>query len=141
MPCLSPTHAVRLSLRFQLMRCQSCVNWLTGCSLCNLLFGLQVKVAFRQLVAPSLDSKGRYLVGAAVGTRQEDRRRVAELVSLAEVDIVIVDSSQGTQYHNILLHPTFQRTGRLCCFSTCSTVTLGASCMLQPQLFCESSLQ
>lgn len=55
----------------------------------------QVKVAHRQLVAPSLDAKGRYLVGAAVGTRQEDRTRVDQLRSQAEVDVVILDSSQG----------------------------------------------
>ena len=55
----------------------------------------QVKVAERQLVAPSLDAKGRYLVGAAVGTRQEDRIRVDQLRSQAEVDVVILDSSQG----------------------------------------------
>lgn len=56
---------------------------------------MQVKVAYKQLVAPSLDSKGRYLVGAAVGTRQEDRTRVDQLRSQAEVDVVILDSSQG----------------------------------------------
>ena len=55
----------------------------------------QVKVAQRQLVAPSLDAKGRYLVGAAVGTRQEDRVRVDQLRRQAEVDVVILDSSQG----------------------------------------------
>lgn len=52
-------------------------------------------MAQRQLVAPSLDAKGRYLVGAAVGTRQEDRTRVDHLRSQAEVDVVILDSSQG----------------------------------------------
>ena len=59
---------------------------------------MQVKVAYKQLVAPSLDSKGRYLVGAAVGTRQEDRTRVDQLRSQAEVDVVILDSSQGIHY-------------------------------------------
>lgn len=57
---------------------------------------MQVKVAYKQIVAPSLDSQGRYLVGAAVGTRQEDRTRVDQLRSQAEVDVVILDSSQGT---------------------------------------------
>ena len=52
-------------------------------------------MAQRQLVAPSLDAQGRYLVGAAVGTRQEDRIRVDQLRSQAEVDVVILDSSQG----------------------------------------------
>ena len=56
---------------------------------------IQVKVAYKQIVSPSLDSKGRYLVGAAVGTRQEDRTRVNELRRQAEVDVVTLDSSQG----------------------------------------------
>ena len=67
---------------------------LSKCFLCI----MQVKVAYKQLVAPSLDSKGRYLVGAAVGTRQEDRTRVDQLRSQAEVDVVILDSSQGIHY-------------------------------------------
>lgn len=60
------------------------------CLLCT-----QVKVAYKQIVPPSLDSRGRYLVGAAVGTRQEDRTRVDELRKQADVDVVILDSSQG----------------------------------------------
>lgn len=44
--------------------------------------------------APSLDSKGRLMVGAAVGTREDDKARVAALVQ-AGVDVVILDSSQG----------------------------------------------
>lgn len=63
--------------------------------------GKLVKVAHRQLVAPSLDAKGRYLVGAAVGTRQEDRTRVDQLRSQAEVDVVILDSSQGDSTYQI----------------------------------------
>ncbi|KAL3154836.1 hypothetical protein ABBQ38_011379 [Trebouxia sp. C0009 RCD-2024] len=63
--------------------------------------GKLVKVAYKQLVAPSLDSKGRYLVGAAVGTRQEDRTRVDQLRSQAEVDVVILDSSQGDSTYQI----------------------------------------
>lgn len=57
-------------------------------------FGLQVKVIYKQLCPPSLDQQGRYLVGAAVGTRLQDRTRVDELVK-AGVDAVILDSSQG----------------------------------------------
>lgn len=63
--------------------------------------GKLVKVAYRQVVAPSLDSKGRYLVGAAVGTRQEDRTRVDQLRSQAEVDVVILDSSQGDSTYQV----------------------------------------
>lgn len=69
---------------------QTAVSMLKSCLLC-----MQVKVAYKQIVPPSLDSKGRYLVGAAVGTRQEDRTRVDELRKQADVDVVILDSSQG----------------------------------------------
>lgn len=71
----------------------------------------QVKVAHRQLVAPSLDAKGRYLVGAAVGTRQEDRTRVDQLRSQAEVDVVILDSSQGVL--SLSPHPCFATLARM----------------------------
>ncbi|DBA92305.1 TPA: hypothetical protein ACH3X2_003728 [Trebouxia sp. C0005] len=63
--------------------------------------GNLVKVAYKQIVPPSLDSKGRYLVGAAVGTRQEDRTRVDELRKQADVDVVILDSSQGDSIYQI----------------------------------------
>jgi IMP dehydrogenase len=43
----------------------------------------------------SVDPKGRLLVGVAVGTREDDRRRVDALCSTAAVDAVILDSSQG----------------------------------------------
>ena len=43
----------------------------------------------------SVDPKGRLLVGVAVGTREDDRRRVNALCSAAAVDAVILDSSQG----------------------------------------------
>ena len=58
------------------------------------LVQLQVRVAYKQLTPASLDSQGRYLVGAAVGTRQQDRAKVADLVK-AGVDVIILDSSQG----------------------------------------------
>eukprot|EP01026_Neomeris_dumetosa_P000360 TRINITY_DN100891_c0_g1_i6.p1 TRINITY_DN100891_c0_g1~~TRINITY_DN100891_c0_g1_i6.p1 ORF type:complete len:432 (+),score=72.45 TRINITY_DN100891_c0_g1_i6:62-1297(+) len=45
--------------------------------------------------APSLDSKGRYLVGAAVGTREVDKQRIKQLCEVGEVDAIILDSSQG----------------------------------------------
>lgn len=63
--------------------------------------GNLVKVAYKQIVAPSLDKEGRYLVGAAVGTRQEDRMRVDELQKQAQVDVVILDSSQGDSVYQI----------------------------------------
>ena len=73
----------------------------------SLLSCLQIKVAYRHVTAPSLDGKGRYLVGAAVGTRQEDRTRVNALVKQAEVDVVILDSSQGV--HLLFAHSGHHR--------------------------------
>jgi IMP dehydrogenase len=43
--------------------------------------------------APSQDADGKLLCGAAVGTRDADRERVAALVA-AGVDAIILDSSQ-----------------------------------------------
>ncbi|KAK9822919.1 hypothetical protein WJX74_004496 [Apatococcus lobatus] len=43
---------------------------------------------------PSLDALGRLRVGAAVGTREEDKQRIAALAD-AGVDAIILDSSQG----------------------------------------------
>lgn len=43
----------------------------------------------------SLDSKGRLLVGVAVGTRDDDKARVDVLRQESEIDVVILDSSQG----------------------------------------------
>eukprot|EP00879_Flechtneria_rotunda_P018863 GHRR01019800.1.p1 GENE.GHRR01019800.1~~GHRR01019800.1.p1 ORF type:complete len:443 (+),score=175.86 GHRR01019800.1:489-1817(+) len=50
--------------------------------------------------APSLDSKGRLLVGAATGTREGDKERIARLVE-AGVDAVILDSSQGDSTYQL----------------------------------------
>uniref|UniRef100_A0A7S0WMH7 Inosine-5'-monophosphate dehydrogenase n=1 Tax=Pyramimonas obovata TaxID=1411642 RepID=A0A7S0WMH7_9CHLO len=49
---------------------------------------------------PSLDPQGRLLVGAAMGTRPDDRARVAALVE-AGVDAVILDSSQGDSIYQV----------------------------------------
>jgi IMP dehydrogenase len=45
--------------------------------------------------APSVGPDGRLLVGAAIGTRPSDRDRVRALRDIANVDIVVLDSSQG----------------------------------------------
>jgi IMP dehydrogenase len=50
--------------------------------------------------APSLDSQGRLLVGAATGTREGDKERIARLVE-AGVDAVILDSSQGDSTYQL----------------------------------------
>eukprot|EP00803_Ostreobium_quekettii_P000425 evm.model.scf_2120EXC.1 EVM.evm.TU.scf_2120EXC.1 scf_2120EXC:115-5422(-) len=54
-----------------------------------------------QMGAPSVDGKGRLLVGAAVGTRDTDRERVRRLVTEAEVDVVVLDSSQGDSTYQV----------------------------------------
>ena len=46
--------------------------------------------------ACSADGGGRLLVGAAVGTRDDDRARVDALRAADALDAVILDSSQGT---------------------------------------------
>jgi IMP dehydrogenase len=45
--------------------------------------------------AASVDGDGRLLVGVAVGTRDDDKRRVDALRAADAVDAVILDSSQG----------------------------------------------
>ena len=66
---------------------------------------------------PSLSSDGRLLCGAAVGTREGDKERVAALVA-AGVDAVILDSSQGDSTFQIDMlkylknaHPTLEVIG------------------------------
>mmetsp|Transcript_17765 Transcript_17765/g.45067 ORF Transcript_17765/g.45067 Transcript_17765/m.45067 type:complete len:508 (+) Transcript_17765:102-1625(+) len=51
--------------------------------------------------APSLNSQGRLLVGAAVGTRPSDRERVAALYEKGGVDAIILDSSQGDSTYQL----------------------------------------
>ncbi|KAL4439899.1 hypothetical protein ABPG75_002900 [Micractinium tetrahymenae] len=43
----------------------------------------------------SVGPDGRLLVGAAVGTREADKERVAALRDIGNVDVVVLDSSQG----------------------------------------------
>ncbi|KAL4519348.1 hypothetical protein Ndes2526A_g00437 [Nannochloris sp. 'desiccata'] len=45
--------------------------------------------------SPSIGPDGRLLVGAAVGTRDSDRERVRALRDVGNVDVVVLDSSQG----------------------------------------------
>ncbi len=47
--------------------------------------------------AASVGADGRLLVGCAVGTRDDDRRRVDSLMAANAVDAVILDSSQGVE--------------------------------------------
>ncbi|XP_078442865.1 inosine-5'-monophosphate dehydrogenase-like [Wolffia australiana] len=55
---------------------------------------------YPKLGLPSLGSDGRFLVGAAVGTREQDKERLQHLVK-AGADVVILDSSQGNSSYQI----------------------------------------
>ena len=55
---------------------------------------LQNGHASRQPGGPSTDADGKLLVGAAVGTREEDKERVKRLLD-AGADCIVLDSSQG----------------------------------------------
>ena len=59
--------------------------------------------------APSLDSEGRLLCGAAVGTREGDKERVAALVA-AGINAVILDSSQGDSSFQLDMIKYIKRT-------------------------------
>ncbi len=104
--------------------CRQQLSAPNSCLLC-----MQVKVAYKQIVPPSLDSKGRYLVGAAVGTRQEDRTRVDELRKQADVDVVILDSSQGNACCSF----------RILVLSSASAATAFDACAVNAHLWCSWS--
>eukprot|EP00249_Psilotum_nudum_P007314 c20468_g1_i1 orf=363-1697(-) len=55
---------------------------------------LKRQTEYPPLGSPSVGNDGRLLVGAAVGTRENDKERLKLLVE-AGVDVVILDSSQG----------------------------------------------
>ncbi|XP_039122812.1 LOW QUALITY PROTEIN: inosine-5'-monophosphate dehydrogenase-like [Dioscorea cayenensis subsp. rotundata] len=55
---------------------------------------------FPKLGKPSLGRDGRLLVGASIGTRENDKERLEQLVK-AGVDVVVVDSSQGNSVYQI----------------------------------------
>ncbi|KAK9809215.1 hypothetical protein WJX72_011502 [[Myrmecia] bisecta] len=50
---------------------------------------------------PSTDSQGRLLVGAGVGTRDDDKRRVDALRESSNIDAIILDSSQGDSTYQL----------------------------------------
>ncbi|KAG0460349.1 hypothetical protein HPP92_020235 [Vanilla planifolia] len=55
---------------------------------------------FPKLGLPSLGPDGKFLIGAAIGTREEDKERLEHLVK-AGVNVVAVDSSQGNSKYQI----------------------------------------
>ncbi|CAA6666646.1 unnamed protein product [Spirodela intermedia] len=56
--------------------------------------------ALPKLGVPSFGSDGRFLVGAAMGTREQDKERLEHLVR-AGANVVILDSSQGNSIYQI----------------------------------------
>jgi IMP dehydrogenase len=59
--------------------------------------------------APSVDARGALRCGAAVGTREGDKARVAALVA-AGVDAIILDSSQGDSTYQLDMLAHLSRT-------------------------------
>ncbi|RWV94513.1 hypothetical protein BHE74_00004589 [Ensete ventricosum] len=55
---------------------------------------------FPRLGVPSLGADGRFVVGAAIGTRETDKERLEHLVK-AGTNVVVVDSSQGNSIYQI----------------------------------------
>ncbi|WOL16661.1 inosine-5'-monophosphate dehydrogenase-like [Canna indica] len=55
---------------------------------------------FPRLGVPSVGPDGRFIVGAAIGTRETDKERLEHLVK-AGANVVVVDSSQGNSIYQI----------------------------------------
>ncbi|KAK9156188.1 hypothetical protein Sjap_003668 [Stephania japonica] len=55
---------------------------------------------YPKLGLPSLGADGEFMVGAAMGTREEDKERLDHLVS-AGANVVVLDSSQGNSIYQL----------------------------------------
>ncbi|XP_026386116.1 inosine-5'-monophosphate dehydrogenase-like isoform X2 [Papaver somniferum] len=55
---------------------------------------------FPKLGLPSLEKDGSFMVGTAIGTREQDKKRLEHLVREGE-NVVVVDSSQGNSIYQI----------------------------------------
>ncbi|ONK72184.1 uncharacterized protein A4U43_C04F16650 [Asparagus officinalis] len=56
--------------------------------------------SYPKLGSPSLGPDGRFLVGAAIGTREDDKERLEHLVK-AGANVIVIDSSQGNSTYQI----------------------------------------
>lgn len=64
---------------------------------------------FPKLGLPSLGTDGDFMVGAAVGTREEDKERLEHLVK-AGANVVVLDSSQGNSIYQTDMIKYVKRT-------------------------------
>lgn len=64
---------------------------------------------FPKLGFPSVGSNGRFLVGAAMGTRDSDKLRLEHLVK-AGVNVLVLDSSQGNSIYQLDMIKFVKRT-------------------------------
>lgn len=64
---------------------------------------------FPKLGLPSLGKDGEFIVGAAIGTREEEKKRLEHLVK-AGTNVVVLDSSQGNSIYQLDMIKYVKRT-------------------------------